>query len=250
MRVGLLTLAVCLGFGAAQGAAAADAYVIETKGANVAIGTQVYNADMLRVAAGGYLVLLTKTGELVFRAGPYGRPAAGLLGPRKKGRGTLKPKELKSLLALAKANKKAPRSATETEATADKTPFPPDERRISPEVRVFCRVSGTKPVLVVPRSFRVRERLIVRRQSKPTRVLRSVWPAGVTERPWPNDKAVPEAGYYVWSAGYLAARGVWIKEVPVPPTDPIRRAAVFKGAGCNSQALVAFRKALARAKQG
>lgn len=250
MRVGLVTLAVCLGFGAAQGAAAADAYVIETEGVNVAVGTPVKKADTLKITGDGYVVLLTKAGELVFHAGPYGGPVAVLLGPGKKDKGTLKPKEVKSLLALAKFNKKAPRPATETGATADKTPFPPDERRISPEVRVFCRVSGTTPVLVVPRSFSHRERLIVRRQSKPTRVLRGVWPAGVTERPWPNEKAVPEAGYYVWSAGYMAARGVWIKEVPVPPADLIRRAAVFKGAGCTSQALVAFRKALTRAKQG
>ena len=250
MNARLLIVVLCLGFGAVPTAAdAADAYVVAADKASVGIAAAVKRADTLRVGPDGHIVLMTGTGEFVYRAGPFGGPAAELLGPGDPNRASLQANEINSLLALARTHSKAPRAAAVQTVAADATPFPPDERRISIGVRVYCRVAGTTPLLVAPRKFRSRVRLVVRRQSKPKRVLRAVWPAGAKEMPWPGDTPAFASGYFVWTVGYLAAQGVRIKEVPLPPTDLARRAATFERAGCQSQALVAFRKALALARR-
>ncbi len=232
---------------AARVATAEDAFVIEAEKGQPDVGVRVTAETVIRIEAGGHLVLMTESGQVVRQDGPFESTGGSMLTDA--GGGTpLHGGLIGSLLALAEASGTAKRQLGAVRGTPEEEASA-RPNAISSGVSVYCLTPGSWPEFYTSNAPAVDEPLIVRRRVRPKAFMTTPWPAGAHSVTWPSDWPAPKKGRYVWALGYRGTTGLKIVEFKQRISNPIQTAAAFYELGCESQARAAFADAVASAKR-
>ena len=237
----LALLIVLVAFGT-NAALAETAFIIDGENAEPAVGVQVSEDTMITIDPEGHLVIMTESGQMIRKDGPYDGTAAALF-QQIEGGESMDGNMLESLLELAEVSGTADEQlgavrGAEIE-TAEVGP-----NMISTSVTVFCLTEGVTPEFFTSNAPDVDEPLVVRRRVRPIQYLEVTWPAGTTSLPWPAEWELPEEGRYVWALGQRGSAAVKLVELEDEFSSPLERAAVYYDEGCESQAKAVFREAL------
>jgi hypothetical protein len=237
----LALLIVLVAFGT-NAALAEIAFVIEGENAEPAVGVQVSEDTNISIDPEGHLVIMTESGQMIRKDGPYDGTAAVLFKQIETGT-SMDGGMLESLLELAEVSGTAEEQlgavrGAEIE-TAEVGP-----NMISTSVTVFCLTEGVVPEFFTSKAPDVDEPLVVRRRVRPIQYLEVTWPAGATSLPWPTEWELPEEGRYVWALGQRGSAAVKLVELEDEFGSPLEQAAVYYDEGCESQAKALFRDAL------
>ena len=237
----LALLIVLVAFGT-NTALAETAFIIEGVNAEPAVGVQVSEDTKISIDPEGHLVIMTESGQMIRKDGPYDGTAAVLFA-QIVGGDSMDGSMLESLLELAEVSGTAEDQlgavrGAEIE-TAEVGP-----NMISTSVTVFCLTEGVMPEFFTSNAPDVDEPLVVRRRVRPIQYMEVTWPAGTTNLPWPAEWEQPEEGRYVWALGQRGSAAVKLVELEDEFESPLEQAAVFYDEGCESQAKAIFRDAL------
>ena len=229
-------------------ALAAEGFVIESNGANMAVGAAVENGSAISIPAGGHLVILTSSGQMLRRNGPFegtGEEALGAAGSGAKGGGA-KASALDALVDLALEKGTATDRVFATRSSNRNTNAGPFS--ITPETRTYCHRSDVAPAFVLSPPPAQDLPLMLDRTSRPKSSQNAYWPAGQPRIVWPQDWPPLEQGSYEWSAGFAqGAFSVKVISAKAVPSDLLAVAAELKRQGCGDQAWIALQDAIMRA---
>lgn len=237
----LALLIVLVAFGT-NAALAETAFVIEGENAEPAVGVQVSEDTKISIDPEGHLVIMTESGQIIRKNGPYDGTAAVLFEQIVSG-DAMDGSMLESLLELAEVSGTAEEQLGAVRGVEVET-GEVGPNMISTSVTVFCLTEGVMPEFFTSKAPDVDEPLVVRRRVRPIQYLEATWPAGTTNLPWPADWEPPEEGRYVWALGQRGSAAVKIVELEDEFASPLEQAAVFYDEGCESQAKAIFRDAL------
>ena len=244
----LLALLVVLMMFGTNAALAETAFVIEGENAEPAVGVQVSEDTKISIDPEGHMVIMTESGQMIRKDGPYNGTAATLFEQIESGV-SMDGNMLESLLELAEVSGTAEEQLGAVRGAEIETGEVGSDM-ISTSVTVFCLAEGVMPIFFTSKAPDVDEPLVVRRRVRPIQYLEVTWPAGTTSLPWPSDWEPPEEGRYVWALGQRGSAAVKLVELEDEFTSPLEQAAVYYDEGCESQAKAIFRDALFAAAGG
>lgn len=228
---------------AAASAAEPDGFVIEAVLATPAADAPVERETAIEIEIDGYIVIISRSGQLIRKDGPHSGPAGELLDAIfAPGDDDLDNSVLASLLALAELSRgstefgggvRGARLETEAHPTA-----------ITTATAVYCLAGDTPPAFYVSRPPVRDEPVIIRNRVSPRGLQQAKWPVGATTLPWPADWPAPVEGRYIWTLGSRGPSALWIRLVEDPPRDLAERAALYYDMRCHSQAVALLRAML------
>lgn len=226
---------------------AADGFVIESNSANLVVGVPIDETTTISVAAGGHLVILTSSGQMLRRNGPFVGTGAGALGPAAVAKsGGAAASTIDALVDLAvergTAQNRVFASRGNIQGIAGR-PF-----SITPETQTYCHRADIAPAFALSQPPTRDLPLLLHRTSRPRASHDAYWPAGQPNFAWPRDWPSLETGTYEWSAGYVhGAFIVKIISARADPSDPIAVAEELTRLGCGDQAWISLKEAITRA---
>lgn len=248
MRFFVILAAVLILLGAPQ-AMAAQGFVVEIKDADPEVGIQLMDDTNVTIAANGHMVIMTESGQMIRKNGPFEGTAGELLGGQAGGGSeSMEGGLLESLLELAEVSGKSTEqlgAVRGTEAEGGDTPL----NMVSTAVSSFCMTPDTKPTFFTSDPPAVDEPLIVRRRVRPVQYLQTTWPAGANSLEWPDDWPRAEDGRYIWALGSRGTVALRIIEIDDAGMTPLEKAAMQYNLGCEVQAMAGFQAALPQQTQ-
>jgi len=248
MRSGVVVVLALLGLLAASGARASQGFVVEADRASLEVGAAIEAATAVAVEAGGHIVVMTSAARMIRREGPFEGAGADFLeapaGAAPEGK-ALGANLMQGLLALAKESGRSRetafgvRGAGTAAAAAEAGAY-----ALAAGANVFCVHADQPPAFFSANPPPRDATLVMRRVTRPKRLLRANWPAAAQRREWPGDWPRPEKGRYLVAIGNAGGWAVRLIEVGPRPQDALRQAALYYEAGCARQAGAALRLAV------
>ncbi len=236
-------IATALALIATAAAAEPDGFVIEAVLATPGADTPIERETVIDVESDGYIVIISRSGQLIRKDGPYSGPAAELfdaiIAP---GDDDLSSPVLSSLLELAKISRASSELIGGVRGTLLETEVHPTA--ITTATMVYCLAGDTLPAFYVSQPPVRDEPVTIRNRVSPQGFLQARWPVGVTTLPWPADWPAPVEGRYIWTLGSRGPSALWIRLVEDPPRNLAERAALYYDMRCASQAVALLRAML------
>ncbi len=225
---------------------ASSSFVIEANKAQPEVGIEVQGDTQITINEGGHIVLMTDTGQMIRKDGPYTGTADDILAGQSGSIDTaMEGGLLGSLLELAKVSGKSDEQLGAVRGAELEGADNPEA--ISSALSIFCIAEGDAPSFYTSKAPAADELLIVRRRTRPIQSLQTTWPAGENTFIWPADWPPAEDGRYVWalgSRGKIAVRLIAMEDVP---KNPLAKAVLQYDYGCEMQAKALFQSVLAKA---
>ncbi len=225
---------------------ASSSFVIEANKAQPEVGIEVQGDTQITINEGGHIVLMTDTGQMIRKDGPFTGPANDFLAGQIGSIDTAMEDDLLgSLLELAEVSSKSEEQLGAVRGATMEGSYIPET--ISTEVLNFCMVEGDPPSFYTSKAPAADEPLIVRRRVRPIQFLQTTWPAGANTLAWPADWPPAEEGRYVWALGSRGTVAVQVIAMEEIPESPLEKAALQYDYGCEMQAKALFQSVLAKA---
>jgi hypothetical protein len=184
MRAIAIVVSVMVFWGSAA-FAEPEAFVIEAVLASPEADSPLQRETEIDIADGGYMVIVSRSGQLMRKDGPYQGPASNLLDA------IIAPDDeeldnpvLSSLLELAEISRASDEqlggvrgAATDSESHAT---------AITPVTTTFCLVEGAKPDFYASQAPARDEPVTFRSRVSPQGFFQTTWPVGVNLLAWPE----------------------------------------------------------------
>ncbi len=244
----LLILSSILLLLSAPVALAAEGFVIEAEKAQPEVGVQLRGDTQIAIEAGGHIVVMALSGQMIRKDGPFEGPASSILTAISGSGADMEGGLFESLLELAEVSGKSEEHLGAVRGTVQED-MDTHPNAISTAVSVFCIREGALPEFHTSKAPAVDEPLIVRRRVRPIQFLQTTWPAGATALKWPGDWPPAEEGRYIWALGNRGTSGLRIIVVEQEASSLLEKAALYFDLGCEVQARLMFHAALATAQQ-
>ena len=242
MRV-FAIVASALALIATAAAAEPDGFVIEAVLATPGADAPVERETAIEIEIDGYIVIISRSGQLIRKDGPYSGPAGELLDAIfAPGDDDLGNPVLSSLLELAEVSRASTELVGGVRGALLETEVHPTA--ITTATTAYCLARGTLPAFYVSQPPVRDEPVTIRSRVSPQGFLQAKWPVGVTTLPWPADWPAPVEGRYIWTLGSRGPSALWIRLVEDPPRNLAERAALYYDMRCTSQAVALFRAML------
>jgi hypothetical protein len=225
-----------------------EGFVIEAVMASPEADSPLQRDTAVEIADGGYIVIISRSGQLVRRDGPFKGAASSLLDS------LLSPDSeeldnpvLSSLLELAEVSRGSEEQLggvrgvefdDEVHATA-----------ITAATTTYCLIEGARPEFYVSRAPTRDEPVTFRSRISPLGFLQTTWPVGVNLLAWPDAWPEMEEGRYIWSLGDRGPTPLRIRIIDdLPDSLPIR-AAYYYDLRCETQAVALIRSLMTSANR-
>jgi hypothetical protein len=224
-----------------------EGFVIEAVMASPEANSPLRRDTPVEIAAGGYIVIITRNGQMVRQDGPFQGPASSLMDAIiTPGENELGNPILSSLFDLAGVIRAGEEHLGGLRGAVIETAVHPWV--ITNATTALCLVAGARPDFYVSRPPARDEPVTFRTRISPRGILHAKWPVGATILPWPDSWPSPMEGRYIWTLGDRGPTPLRIRVVETPPENLPERAAFYHDLQCDTQAVALMRSMIESAK--
>jgi hypothetical protein len=223
-----------------------EGFVIEAVMASPEADSPLQRDTKVEISDGGYIVIITRSGQLLRQDGPFQGPASSLLdsifSPDSE---ELENPVMSSLLELAKIS----RGSEEQLGGVRGVELDKDVHATAITARTtkYCLADGATPEFYVSNPPARDEPVTFRSRVSPLGFLQTTWPVGVNLLAWPDAWPELEEGRYIWSLGDRGPTPLWIRIIGDMPDSLPERAAYYYDLRCETQAVALIRSLMASA---